>query len=76
MSAKVKVVLYNFLGFAPLYLLAFFLLIYFEPVERFYAPFIAAIFAFIFAPKFQRDYDSNQIYMSWILVRGIRKIGK
>lgn len=74
MSPKLKVVLYNFLGFAPLYLLAFFLLMYLELVDRFWATFIAAIFAFIFAPKFQRDYNNNHIYMNWIFIKGIRRV--
>jgi hypothetical protein len=47
---------------------------YLELVDRFWATFIATIFAFIFAPKFQRDYNNNHIYMNWIFIKGIRRV--
>lgn len=76
MKSKYKVFVYNFLGFALLFVLFRFGLGAFLQLDSFYLALIAAIVASVLAPKFavvKKD-SVEKILMKWIFIKGFKEI--
>jgi hypothetical protein len=76
MNLKTKAVIYNFLGFAPIFLVSYFLLETFVQPGRPWTAIIAAVITFILAPKFQivKTQDKDRLFMKWIFSKEIREL--
>lgn len=76
MKPTVKAVFLNFFGFAPIYFLTYLLLTFLTPLEGILRPLIAAVVAFILAPKFQaiQHQKDTKIFMKWIFMKGLKEI--
>ncbi|MGK4568741.1 hypothetical protein [Flavobacterium sp. 3HN19-14] len=76
MTKKNKALLYNFLGFAFLYIITYFLLATFTYANGILKPVIAAVAASLLAPKFQSVKTANgeKIFMQWLFVKGVREV--
>lgn len=76
MSKKTKSFLYNFIGFAFFYILAYFLIITFTHLTGYWIPITAAVISTILAPKFQvaRFQGEEKIFMKWLFVKGIKEV--
>lgn len=73
MRLKHKALLYNFIAFAFLFLVARFALGYFLPLNRIFLAVTSAIIANVLAPKFG-VIKNEKLLMKWIFIRGIREI--
>lgn len=75
MKLKHKALLYNFFGFAVIFVLIRLFLGYFVPMHRLVLAGIAAVVATIFAPKFAlaRIDGKEKMVMKWILKKGIKE---
>ncbi len=71
MKLEHKALLFNFLGFALLFLIARFGVGYFMEVPRLYLAIGAAIFATLLAPKFAvvRDSGKEKLMMKWVFMK-------
>ncbi|WP_036153306.1 hypothetical protein [Maribacter forsetii] len=74
MKLKHKVLIYNFLGFAVLFVLFRFLLYISLSINSIYLSAIAAIAASILAPKFAvaKIEGLEKIVMKWVFVKGFK----
>ena len=76
MKPKFKALLFNFIGFAILFVVIRLFLGYYWPINRIFLAVTSAIAANILAPKFgaiQTD-NGEKIMMKWIFIKGIREI--
>lgn len=75
MGKRSKAMIFNFLGFAVLFIIARIALGYLLTLDRLYMALIAAVFASVLAPKFAVVDDGNgkMIVMKWIFIKGFRK---
>ena len=75
MKLEHKALLFNFFGFAVLFLIARFGIGYFVAMPRLYLAIGAAIFATLLAPKFAvvREAGSEKLMMKWIFIKGFRE---
>jgi len=71
MKIQHKAILFNFLGFAVLFLVARFGIGYFSALPRLYLALGAAVFASLLAPKFAvvRDAGKEKLMMKWIFMK-------
>lgn len=75
MKPKIRAVLFNFMGFAILFLIIRFTLGYFFEINRLYLALAAAIFASVLTPKFAVVKDGRaKVLMRWIFIKGFREI--
>jgi hypothetical protein len=76
MSKKVKSLLYNFLGFAVIYLPTLFLVGEFTHLKGLWVPMTAFMVALLLAPKFQaiKTQSGEKIYMKWLFIKGVKEI--
>lgn len=76
MKPKYQVFIYNFLGFAVLFLVFRFGLSLFLTIDTFYLALIAAIAASVLAPKFTviKTERKEKILMKWIFIRGFKEL--
>ncbi|MGB5275200.1 MAG: hypothetical protein WBN39_14190 [Flavobacteriaceae bacterium] len=76
MRPKHKALLFNFIGFAVLFIIARLALGYFIDINRIFLAVGAAIIANILAPKFGAiDRAGKQrVLMKWIFLKGFREI--
>lgn len=76
MSPKVKALVYNFFGFAPIYFIGYVLLIQFTTLTGFAVPAIAAFASVILAPKFQvvKTQNGDKVFMKWLFLKGVREM--
>jgi len=76
MSPKIKALVYNFFGFAPIYFLGYFLIGQFTSLTGFTVPAIAAFASIILAPKFQvvKTQNGDKLFMKWLFLKGVREI--
>ncbi|WP_291868495.1 hypothetical protein [Maribacter sp.] len=76
MKLKHKVLLYNFIGFAAIFILSRLLLGYFVPLQRLILAVISAVIANIFAPKFALETigAKEKMVMKWVLKKGIKEL--
>ena len=76
MKPKYRVLIYNFLAFAILFILFRFGLGLFFQLDSFYMALIAAITASVLAPKFtvvQKE-AVEKIVMKWIFIKGFKEL--
>lgn len=76
MNKTVKAFLYNFLGFAPFFILLSFLIDTFTGLTGFWVPLTAAVATTILAPKFQavKFHGQEKIYMRWLFIKGTKEV--
>lgn len=76
MKPKYKVLVYNFLGFAALFILFRFGLTLILELDAFYMALIAALMASLLAPKFAvvKKESIEKILMKWIFIRGFKEL--
>ena len=76
MSLKTTALLYNFLCFALLYAMTYFLIIQFTGLSGLWRPVTATFVAILLAPKFQaiKTATGENLFMSWLFIKGVRKI--
>lgn len=76
MNKKVKSILYNFLGFAPIFLLVYFLAEKFTGLTGFWIPAAAFVASTVLSPKFQvaRFQGEEKIFVSWIFLKGVKEV--
>ena len=76
MKPKYKVLIYNFLGFAILFILFRFGLTIMIQIDSFYMSLIAAISASFLAPKFAvvKTEGVDKIVMKWIFIKGFKEL--
>lgn len=76
MKPKYQVLIYNFIGFALLFVLFRFGLNLIFQLESFYMALIAALLASVLAPKFAvvKNAGSHKILMKWIFVKGFKEL--
>lgn len=74
MKLKHKVLIYNFLGFAVLFVLFRFLLYISLSINSLYLSAIAAIAASLLAPKFAvaKIEGIEKIVMKWVFIKGFK----
>ena len=77
MSKKVKAFLYNLVCFAVLFILFRFLIDEYTNLTGLFIPITAFVVGTLTAPKFQavQTPDGEKIFMRWLLLKGIRKVG-
>ncbi|MGB5817841.1 MAG: hypothetical protein WBG90_00035 [Saonia sp.] len=76
MRPKYKALLFNFIGFAALFVIIRLALGYYLPISRIFLAVTSAIVANILAPKFgaiQTD-AGEKILMKWVFIKGTREI--
>lgn len=71
-----KAILYNFLGFAPIYLILYFLIGQFTGLTGWWIPITAFVVTTILAPKFQvaRYHGEEKIFVKWLFIKGPREV--
>ncbi len=76
MRPKYKALLFNFIGFALLFIIVRLLLGYYWPINPIFLAVTSAIVANILAPKFGaiKTDQGEKIMMKWIFIKGIREI--
>ena len=76
MSKKIKALLYNFLGFAPIFLILYFVIQEFTGLAGFWVPLTAFMAATIVAPKFQAAtlHGEEKIFMKWLFFTGVKEV--
>ncbi|MEL1244393.1 hypothetical protein AAEO56_08990 [Flavobacterium sp. DGU11] len=76
MNKKVKAFLYNFLGFAPFFMLLCYLIEKFTGLTGFWIPVTSAVATTILAPKFQvvKYMGEEKIFMRWLFVKGVKEV--
>lgn len=76
MSKKTKSILYNLLGFAPIFLSLYFLLPEFTGLRGLWIPLTSAVVATILAPKFQaiRYKGEDRIFVKWLFIKGVKEV--
>ncbi|MEK6154357.1 hypothetical protein WIW50_13885 [Flavobacteriaceae bacterium 3-367] len=76
MRPKYRALLFNFLGFALLFIVIRLILGYYMPINRIFLAVASAIAANILAPKFgaiQTD-EGEKVLMKWVFMKGTREI--
>lgn len=76
MSPKTKAFVYNFICFAIIYMLIYFLLGEFTGLTGWMKPLCAAIVASLLAPKFQaiRTNEGEFVFMAWMFIKGTKRM--
>ena len=76
MNKRVKSILYNFAGYAPFFIVTYFLAAEFTGLKGVMVPVTAAVVATILAPKFQtvKFQGEDKIYMKWLFTKGVKEI--
>jgi len=75
MKLKHKALLYNFIGFALIFILTRMLFGYYVPMHRLVLALIAAVVANVLAPKFAiaRIQGKEKLVMKWMLKKGVKE---
>ncbi|ESU20301.1 hypothetical protein FEDK69T_28140 [Flavobacterium enshiense DK69] len=76
MTLKTKSLLYNFLGFALLFIIVRFVAATFTNLSGFWLPLTAAVAASILAPKFQviKTHEGEKMFMKWLFIKGVKEV--
>lgn len=76
MNKKTKSFVYNFIGFAIIFLGVRYLVATFTSLEGFMIPLTAFIVGTLLAPKFQtvQTKDGEKLFVKWLFVRGVKEI--
>ncbi|UWX55964.1 hypothetical protein NYZ99_06345 [Maribacter litopenaei] len=76
MSLKQKALLFNFLGFAAIFLVMRFGLPYFLSIKPLYISLFSALLAMVLAPKFAiaQVEGTKKLMMKWIFLKGFKEL--
>jgi hypothetical protein len=76
MKKSHKALLYNFLGFAPIFLLLYYLLGTFTGLTGLWVPAVSFIATTLLAPKFQavKHMGEEKIFMGWLFFKGVKEV--
>lgn len=76
MTLKTKGLLYNFVGFALLFVIVRIVAEMFTNLSGFWLPLTAAVVASILAPKFQavQTSEGEKLFMKWMFIKGVKEI--
>ncbi|MFT6995131.1 MAG: hypothetical protein ACJA1P_001872 [Maribacter sp.] len=76
MKVQHKALLFNFFGFAVLFLITRFGIGYFIDMPRLYLAIGAAVFATLLAPKFAvvREIGNEKLMMKWIFMKSSKEV--
>ncbi len=76
MKPKHKALLYNFMAFVILFLIARLALGYYLPINPIFLAVTSAIIANVLAPKFGaiKTDEGEKVLMKWIFIKGVREI--
>lgn len=76
MTLKTKALIYNFIGFAVLFVIIRIVAEQFTNLSGFWLPLTAAVVASILAPKFQAvtTAEGEKIFMKWLFIKGVKEI--
>jgi len=76
MKKSTKALLYNFLGFAPIFLLLYWLLGTFTGLTGLWVPTTSFMITLLISPKFQsvKHLGEEKIFMKWLFIRGIKEV--
>ncbi|MDM1045808.1 hypothetical protein HX004_08100 [Myroides sp. 1354] len=74
MSVGTKTILFQFVSFAVLFLLARTGLMYFTDLSGIWLPIVSAIVATVFAPQFKvfKTDEGDKICVKWIFLKGVK----
>lgn len=76
MKKSTKALLYNFLGFAPIFIIMYYLAQEFTGLGSFMKPLAAFVVTTILAPKFQagKVHGEEKLFMRWMFIKGVKEI--
>ena len=76
MTLKTKSIVYNFIGFAILFIIVRFLAATFTNLSGLWLPATAFIVATLLAPKFQaiKTNEGEKLFMKWMFIKGVKEI--
>lgn len=76
MKKSTKALLYNFLGFAPIFILVMFLAGQFTGLTGFMQSIASFLVTMILAPKFQaaKVHGEEKLFMSWLFIKGVKEV--
>jgi len=76
MNKSTKALLYNFLGFAPIFMLVYLLVKLFTNLTDWWIPLTAFVATTILAPKFQagRFHGEEKIFVKWLFFKGAKEV--
>lgn len=76
MTLKTKSLLYNFLGFAILFIIIRFVADTYTNLSGFLLPLTAAVAATLLSPKFQvvKTHEGEKLFMKWLFIKGVKEI--
>ena len=76
MTPQTKELLYNFIGFAVLYIPLYYLMSHFTNLDGWFRPMTTDVITTIISPKFHavRTKDGMKVFMSWLFVKGVREV--
>ncbi len=77
MRPKHRAILFNFIGFAIIFIIARLILGNFLTIHRLFLALIAAIIANVLAPKFTAttaDDGKEKVLMKWIFTKGFKEV--
>lgn len=76
MSKKTKAFIFNFLGFAAHFTLAYFLIVKFTGLTGLWIPLTSAVAASLLTPKFQvlTYMGEEKLFMKWLFIKGVKEI--
>lgn len=74
MKPKYRALLYNFIGFTALFIIARLALGYFLTVNRFFLAVTAAVIANVLAPKFWVSPNEGKLLMKWFFNKSPKEI--
>jgi len=76
MNLSTKSLLYNFLCFAGIYIILYFLIRSFTNLTGYWIPVTSAFAASLLAPKFytMKTAQGYKMFMKWLFIKGIKEI--
>ncbi|MFP9115506.1 hypothetical protein ACLI1A_16325 [Flavobacterium sp. RHBU_3] len=76
MKKSTKALLYNFLGFAPIFMLTYFLVQHYTNLTGFWVPATSFMVTLLLSPKFQagKVYGEEKLFMRWLFIKGVKEI--
>ncbi|KGO90642.1 hypothetical protein [Flavobacterium suncheonense] len=76
MTLKTKGLLYNFIGFALLFVITRIVAEMFTNLTGIWLPLTAFVVATLLAPKFQtvQTSEGEKLFMKWLFIKGVKEI--
>ena len=76
MNLKTKVLIYNFIGFASLFILFRFTLYHILPLSGLWLGILCAVLSSILSPKFtvQSHKGKDKIFLKWLFIKGVKEL--